>query len=806
MATIGKVAAVFSASTSGLTAGVRDASRSFRQLGGDASSLGAAFAKLQNISGRGVGEVGPAAGIAAARLKVMQGLAERLQASLASGSISAEEFAGKMELIRSSAETLSGTLVRGAAVTEQFRTAQEIHAATTAELSQLMQAGAISGDTYARAMAAAGLELANQDGSAKRAAESAAAVAASQAKAQSELDAKMERGRSISEEVATAQEKHAATTRELMQLLGIGAISEEAFDRAVANAAATLSDATGETRAMAAAMDDLTALHREGASVTQSVATAEERHAATVANLDRLLRAGAIGQEAYNRAVSKSETEMAGAASGARKMASAIGTADNALSKINSKLNALITIQAAQLFGSIASAASNAVRSLIGMGQAESEVIDRTSKLADRLGMTYGELSGLSLAGQLAGVSLESIGKAATKGDIAFAKLAEGSAVAQAAFGLVGLTLDDLNGKTSAERFAAISDAIAALPTEAERARAAVSLFGKAGAELLPLFNEGSASVAETAKQAERLGIALTNEQSASVEAMNDSFDLAGATISGVIGQVTAYLAPALQSVSDTFVQLVGDVGGATIGQTIGDGILRGAEYLATIADAFIASGIELWNYASSVGADWTAIWDYAQRTAAFFAGVGDAFQAGVGFAMLGITGPMELILTGIKAAASLLGFESAALDAAVAGMNGFNQGIATGITDNIASASANFGKAFGDEQQKASAGAAGPIASGLRDAIAKAKADAAAPSTAKPVTLPGKEEKTFTGTSASELKATDSRSKEGISEMFRLMRGEKDDVPQKSLEMLTQIHMDLVDSQEFQMIEIGAN
>ena len=53
-------------------------------------------------------------------------------------------------------------------------------------------------------------------------------------------------------------------------------------------------------------------------------------------------------------------------------------------------------------------------RTILSMAGAESEVIDNTSKLARRLGMTYGELSGLALAGNLAGVSMDTIGKAAT--------------------------------------------------------------------------------------------------------------------------------------------------------------------------------------------------------------------------------------------------------------------------------------------------------------------------------------------------------------------------------------------------------
>ena len=69
------------------------------------------------------------------------------------------------------------------------------------------------------------------------------------------------------------------------------------------------------------------------------------------------------------------------------------------------------------------------------------------------------------------------------------------------------------------------------------------------------------------------------------------------------------------------------------------------------------------------------------------------------------------------------------------------------------------------------------------QDAKAKSVAEAAAPK--EPVKPP---EPVFTGASAEALKATDSRSKEGIAEMFRLMRGQSGDVQEQQLGVLEQI------------------
>jgi uncharacterized lipoprotein YehR (DUF1307 family) len=253
-------------------------------------------------------------------------------------------------------------------------------------------------------------------------------------------------------------------------------------------------------------------------------------------------------------------------------------------------MRTLVAIQGAQLFASVASSAASGVRSLVAYSQAQAQVIDDASKMASRLGMTYGEFAGLSLAADLAGVSMETVGKASQKAEIAFANASNGSKTANAAFARLGLSMDQLNKMSSAERFDAIAAAIAGMPSEAERAAASVQVFGKAGAELLPLFSGGAEGIAAARKEADRLGLALTTTQGREVEKMNDSFSMVYKSIEGIVQQVNAYLAPAITRIANAFVKMVGDIGGKNIGQMIGQGIIDGAKYLATVAD-LIANG-----------------------------------------------------------------------------------------------------------------------------------------------------------------------------------------------------------------------
>jgi hypothetical protein len=449
-------------------------------------------------------------------------------------------------------------------------------------------------------------------------------------------------------------------------------------------------------------------------------------------------------------------------------------------------MRTLVAVNVTQLFASVASSALSSVRSLVSFGQAQAEVIDNASKLAARLGMTYGEFAGLSLAADLAGVSMDTIGAASQKAEIAFARAAAGSATATAAFTGLGLSVEQLNGMSAADRFDAIASAIAALPTEAQRAAAAVQIFGKSGSELLPLFAGGAEGIAAARAEAERLGLTLTNAQGQDVEAMNDSFTMVAKSIEGVVQQVVAYLAPAITAISEQFTTLVGDIGGANIGQAIGAGILEGARFLAGIGDYLIANFGSTFSYLSQVGQQWGDVGDLMSRTASFLSGVFNGAQAGLGMIILGFSKAFEGLATIAKQIGSFLGFDTSTLDAVVAGAAAFNQSLSDGITENVEQMQAGFSAAFADNAPNTGQAIAGPLVTALDASATRAEAAASSIDVAskKPVEL----NQTVAVDVDRAIKGIDSRSTEGITEMFRLMRGGAGDVQEQQLSALEQI------------------
>ena len=476
-----------------------------------------------------------------------------------------------------------------------------------------------------------------------------------------------------------------------------------------------------------------------------------------------------------------------GLTSGVKSASSALKGLQSDVSSLRGGMTALVAINGAQLFGSLVSSATQGISSLISMGQAQAEVIDSTSKLAARLGMTYGELSGIALAGELAGVSLETIGAAATKADVAFVKAQQGSAVAQAAFANLGITVEQLAGLNAADRFDLIASSIAGIPGEAERAAAAVAIFGRSGAQLLPLFAGGAEGIAAAREEAERFGLALTTAQGQDVEEMNDAFTRAQKAIEGVVQQVVAYLSPAIATVTTAFSDLIANIGGANIGQAIGDGILQGARFLAEIGDFVIQNFGSTFTYLSQVGQQWGSVADFFGRTANFLSGVFNAAQAGLGLIVLGFTGAFEGLATIAQKIGQFLGFDTSSLDAVVEGAKAFNQTLSDGITENVTAAQQGFSAAFATDAAPVGKAIAGPLTTALDAAYAKADASAKQIEKTKPAPIDVTQTVEFAGIDQA-IKGIDSRSSEGIAEMFRLMRGGGGDVQQQQLSVLEEI------------------
>lgn len=443
-----------------------------------------------------------------------------------------------------------------------------------------------------------------------------------------------------------------------------------------------------------------------------------------------------------------------GLTSGVNRASSSMKQLEASTRSLQSGMNTLVALNVTQFFGSIASTAGGYINSLVRMGAAQAEVVDQTSKLAARLGMTYGDLAGLGLAGELAGVSLEQIGTAATKADVALVKATNGSKTAAAAFGNLGLNVEQLAGMNAADRFDAIAQAIAGLPTEANRAAAAVQIFGRSGAELLPLFNSGADAIAGARAEAERFGLALTNAQGQGIEAMNDALTSAFQAVRGVIVQVVSQLAPYVKAVADAFTSQIRGIGGENIGKSIADALISGAKYLAEVADFVVRNFREMFFAAADILG--VSISEEAKRLKEMQAAISTG------------TAPQSVV-PGSGGFVTQLDPE-------------FAQEMQR-LTDVVAKQRQTDTTFFRD------------LIKGADDALARV--NAAGPGDEAPKAPEIKLVEVDVAPVEQALKGIDSRSQEGVSEMFRLMRGNGADVQQQQLAVQEEIRDALLDGGE---------
>jgi hypothetical protein len=378
-----------------------------------------------------------------------------------------------------------------------------------------------------------------------------------------------------SDAAAKAQERFAAQAQDLINTLRDGGSATQF--------AASFEKLTQTVNAEAAAFE-------RAAKIIEANITPLERFERAQAELNEQVQAGRIDQGTYERALAKARAQLDGTA----KSADAADKNIESLTK-NVRLLAVIEIGRAivdglQLIGNVISGAVNQISSFVSR---ISSAFDSFNDLSARTGIGVEALQGYSLAAKLAGVDTAEFGAAVQRLGVTIGKATPGDNLDKS-LRAINLSVAQLRGLAPEQQISAIGEAISGLPTAADRAAAAVEIFGKQGAALAPLFREGAASIEELRDRAERLGIIVDETQLNNIGEMNDAFDLARATVEGIAGQVIGNLAPAVTAVVDQFLEFIEafegaeGTGGSGIANAISKVLFEGAEFLAGVFDSFV--------------------------------------------------------------------------------------------------------------------------------------------------------------------------------------------------------------------------
>lgn len=202
----------------------------------------------------------------------------------------------------------------------------------------------------------------------------------------------------------------------------------------------------------------------------------------------------------------------------------------------------------------VAGAATGAFAVMVGQSI---DAADAVGKLSEQLGISTEFLSQFQYATAMSNVSQEEMEASLRKLASAAADAGRGLKGPSDAFRLLGVSVKNADGslKGTEQLLLEMADAFQDLPNSMQKAALAQDLFGRSGANLIPLLNGGADGIRELMEEADQLGLTISQETAAAADQFNDNLDKMQAAVRGVANEAAARLSPTLAALSERMVE-----------------------------------------------------------------------------------------------------------------------------------------------------------------------------------------------------------------------------------------------------------
>lgn len=200
----------------------------------------------------------------------------------------------------------------------------------------------------------------------------------------------------------------------------------------------------------------------------------------------------------------------------------------------------------------LAAGALAGVAGLVALTKSAINSADHLRDLSQQTGITVEALGGIGFAASQAGGSLESASAAAGKLNKQLAEASAGNKEASEAFKALGISVKDAAGNTISADAAMvkIADKFAGFTDGPEKAALALRLFGKAGADIIPLLNDGGDALQNNIAYYERFS-GVTTQVAKQADEFNDTLGKLNLVVGAFGRELAAQLLPALQAVAE---------------------------------------------------------------------------------------------------------------------------------------------------------------------------------------------------------------------------------------------------------------
>lgn len=175
------------------------------------------------------------------------------------------------------------------------------------------------------------------------------------------------------------------------------------------------------------------------------------------------------------------------------------------------------------------------------------DAADETDELTQKTGLLAEQVAGLKLAFQF--------GSAGDQFGSAMARLAKEVAGGNKAFAAIGVSVKDANGQLRGLRdvFVDVAEKFSLYEDGIEKTALAQQIFGKAGADLIPVLNGGAKSIEDFDRKARDMGLTISTEVAQAAAKFNDDLDLMRLRLDGLAVMVGGPLVTAINTLIERF-------------------------------------------------------------------------------------------------------------------------------------------------------------------------------------------------------------------------------------------------------------
>lgn len=174
-------------------------------------------------------------------------------------------------------------------------------------------------------------------------------------------------------------------------------------------------------------------------------------------------------------------------------------------------------------------------------------------KMSQAAGVGVESLSRLTYAAQLTGVGNEELAVSLGKMNKNLAEAYAGSKKQEGAFQALGVSIKDSSGhlKNADEVLYEVADKFKGMEDGSAKSAIAMEMFGKSGARLIPLLNQGSDGLRAMGVEAQQLGLVISTEAAEGAEKFSQSLERLKKVGEGAELQLSTQLAPTITHVAE---------------------------------------------------------------------------------------------------------------------------------------------------------------------------------------------------------------------------------------------------------------